>query len=382
MSMIHAKNLFLALWLLFPLGQLTRLPLKIPGVNVYCHDLVIISLLVVWLWKCKKEGKLPRLFSLGKPALLFVFTMIFSWGFNFFKWGWQRSLLGSLYWLRWLFYFGIYLAVANLTSEFKTFKVFLLRLLILSGIAAVFLGFVQYFFYPDFRFGIYSGWDPHLYRIVGTYLDPGFTGMIYLLVLLLISDYFYQRATWLKLLVYCALALTYARSAYLSFLAATATVALKKRVPRVFVMSLFLVLLTIILLPRRASVGTRLERKDSAWARIVSWQKAIKIFSHSPLIGVGFNNYRWAQRASWESHAGAGSDSSLFFLLATTGVLGTSVYLYFLWSILKSSTLITFVTTIALLTHSFFNNSLFYPWIMIWWWTILGLNTKNITDDR
>ena len=86
-------------------------------------------------------------------------------------------------------------------------------------------------------------------------------------------------------------------------------------------MSLLILGLTIVILPRVSSgEGVKLERMSTVWARIASWKKAWEIFSDNPIIGVGFNTYRYAQKASPESHAGAGSDSSILLVMATTGI--------------------------------------------------------------
>jgi hypothetical protein len=35
----------------------------------------------------------------------------------------------------------------------------------------------------------------------------------------------------------------------------------------------------------------------------------------------------------------------------------------------------------ALLIHSLFNNSLFYAWIMIWWWIFMGIVERDTISD-
>ena len=157
---------------------------------------------------------------------------------------------------------------------------------------------------------------------------------------------------------------------------------------------------SIILLPRPLVEGTKLERTSTIAARFSNYEQTFTIIKDNILFGVGFNTLRHAKKdygflreETWqESHAGAGSDSSFLFVWATTGVFGLFTYLFLWWKILtmqqssdsehrwNSETMrqkplfIIFPVAVALLVHSFFLNSLFYPWIMLWFWLILGVS--------
>ena len=128
----------------------------------------------------------------------------------------------------------------------------------------------------------------------------------------------------------------------------------------------------------------------TAQARIVSWQNAAQIIKDSPVLGVGFNNYRFAQMRygffGFEKPeggmSGAGSDSSLLLVLATTGIIGFAIFLTFLVRVFSLSfrfkntsvvALAVFSSLVALLVHSIVVNSMFYPWILAWFWITLGL---------
>ncbi|MBI3070128.1 MAG: O-antigen ligase family protein, partial [Candidatus Levybacteria bacterium] len=128
--------------------------------------------------------------------------------------------------------------------------------------------------------------------------------------------------------------------------------------------------------------------------RLESTGNAIAIFKDNPLIGVGFNAYRYAQYRygfikgeNWQIvHSGAGTDNSFLFVLATTGIIGLISYLYLWWVILKkayfekSSKIISgvvFASVAGLALNAFFINSLFFPFIMAWMWILLGLTESN-----
>ncbi len=134
---------------------------------------------------------------------------------------------------------------------------------------------------------------------------------------------------------------------------------------------------TLLILPRApGGEGVKLERTSSVKARLLNWQNSASIFVKNPILGVGFNTYRYAQKqagfldtSKWlKSHAGAGADSSLLFIAATTGTVGFIFFIRYLKSVWKISSAGLFLraSLVALFFHSFFLNSLFYPFVLIW----------------
>jgi len=379
--------LLLIILLLFPLGQLTRLPLGFPMINIYLQDLFILVLSFLLIRrKGLKELKNNHYSKLLSP---FLAISLFSWLINVSFWGLKDSLVGSLYFLRYLGYLFVLLSI----FEFKKAKKQqLLKGLFLSGWTASLLGLIQYFTYPDFRSWELFDWDPHLFRVVGTYFDPGFTGMICVQTLALGLILFWPKLKKLDwkfigywfLPIYLSLALTYSRSSYLAYLALIALWGWSKKSFKIFLIGGGVLLFLVVLLPRRSSIGTQIERKDSIYSRIENYQHSLNIAQKKPILGIGFNNYRLAQKEAgylednWQSiHSGAGADNSLLFVLATTGLLGLASYFYFLRNLLKKRNLLIWVTFLPWLIHSLFNNSLFYPWLLVWGWVILGC----VSDD-
>ncbi|HSX08851.1 MAG TPA: O-antigen ligase family protein, partial [Candidatus Saccharimonadales bacterium] len=148
------------------------------------------------------------------------------------------------------------------------------------------------------------------------------------------------------------------------------------------------------------SEGTNLFRTTSSNARVATSQDALIIFQKNPILGVGFNAYRYARlthpltclpagRSSSKGgetltvdHGGAGTDNSFLFVLATTGIVGFVAYLYLLWSMVKVGktnlgenpySAVLIASLIALCVDSFFINSLFYPFILVWVWIVIAL---------
>jgi len=392
--------LLFCLLLIFPFGQLTKLSLNIPQINLYIHDIIVIFFLLSWLLnKIFKKEKIVWPF-LTRPIIGFVICSFFSLLLALPYYQSREVVVALLYLLRWLAYAVIYLIIVNLSLKNKQLKDKINSFLIISIFTTAVLGFYQYFFIPDITPLTAFGWDPHYYRLVGTFLDPGYTGMIFVLGLILIAFKLWQTKTNQQttlnrlgrslafLVIYLALALTYSRSAYLAYLGGMAVLAVRKRSVKFFITIVLVGALTVYLLPRPGGEGVKLERKSTAVARIGNWRQAVQIIKDKPLFGVGFNAYRYVQRdyqflkqSNWQkTHAGAGADSSLLFVLATTGVVGFLSFLELMRRIYQgkynNQAVVIKAVVISLLIHSCFNNSLFYAWIMLFIWILLGSNQQ------
>lgn len=395
--MITLLLLYLLL-LLFPFGQLTRLPLSYPAVNVYAHDIVLSLLVLAFI--LRKIFKKEKLFLPKTTSLIFIFISccLLSLIFNFKNYPLKDLSIASLYLLRWSFYACLYFFVCDLLKRKSNLRASIIQILIVVGLTASLLGVLQYIFIPDIRPLTFLQWDPHYYRLVGTFLDPGFTGMIYVLVLILILVWCGDEIAKFKNLVfyafwaivYVSLVLTYARSAYLAYFTAMTVIAWFKKSFKFFLAVLILGAVTLLLLPRPGGEGVKLERKSTIFSRIESYKKGLKIALDHPVFGTGFNTLRYTQKnygflgEEWqETHSGAGVDSSLLFVFATTGIVGLTSYVYLLVRLAvlnfpskksEKLKLVSFTSLLSVFIHSFFNNSLFYPWLMIWLWVVLGLS--------
>jgi len=381
------KSLLFLYLVLFPFGQLVRLPLKLeefPEVNFYLIDLLVGLLGIIGASRGVRALKKKKLPVLAGPMLIFLGITGLSLLLNpYFQE--KEILVGGLYWLRLAAYFGFYLLIS--LSGWSDWSNLSDLLLVCGGAVAVF-GLVQYFFWPDLTSLKYIGWDPHYYRLTGAFLDPNFTGIILVLtIILLIKNLKKHSACYLLLAIcYLSLALTYSRASWLAFLGGVGSwFWLKggKKGIKFIIFIIVIITITAIVLPRgKGGEGVRLERTASVKSRLRSWQQALTIAKDHPLLGVGFNTYRYTQKKygflgeDWQtSHSGAGADNSFLFVLATSGILGLVGLLGLLGKILVLSfrkSPLVFASLVAVLIHCLFNNTLFYPWIMGWLAIILG----------
>lgn len=230
----------------------------------------------------------------------------------------------------------------------------------------IIFGIIQYFFWPDFTYFNVNNWDPHLYRLVSTYFDPTFTALIYLFFIIKIFlNKKIKYRYFLLTISYIALALTYSRSTYLSFLIAFSFIAINQKKIKIFIYSLLIVLLTIVLLPRQPGEGTKLERTSSIYAKIENYKEGFILFFKAPIIGHGYNNLGFIRNTNPESHAISGFDGSLLTILTTTGVIGLFFFIMGIYTFFKQSNLFKKTMIVSLMVHSLFANSLLFPWILL-----------------
>lgn len=352
MALIQTTILIFTFFSFF-IGQIFRLSFL--NTSFPLVDIAIILLAFVNFFQHIKQKKL-------KPNnKYFLYFLIFSWIFllvNLYRYQ-IYSLQPLFYLIRLTSLLSLFIFPINIKDKLKS-------IFILFVIANIIFGLIQYFIWPDFTYFNVNNWDPHLYRLISTYFDPTFTALIYLfLIIKLFLDKDYKYRLPLLVLSYLAMALTYSRSTYLSFLIAFAFISFSQKKIKIFLYSVVIVLMTIILLPRQPGEGTKLERTSSIFAKIENYQEGIVLFSKSPLIGHGYNNLSFVRNYNPGSHAASGFDGSLVTILTTTGMVGFSLFILGINSFFHQSSLLKKTMLVSLLVHSVFANSLLYPWILL-----------------
>lgn len=393
------KWLFLLTLIFFPFGELIRIPL---GNDIIVKPLDISVGLTtlsyaIYLLTNKKKLK-GKLYIYG---LSFIGIAMLSLIYNSFSLSANEFLTSFSYLVRWVLYFGIYFVSVSFDQKFK-YWVF--KFLMGAGSSILLLGFVQYLWYPDLRNLYYLGWDEHLYRLFSTFLDPNFTGAFFVLFFLFVLSMFAKSINVsqkillaiLSALTILGILLTYSRSAYLMLLVSGGLfLVLQKKFKIILGLGVILIIFALASTQFASSEGTKLIRTASSISRIDSDKKAIGIITSHPVLGVGFNAYRYILQKenlqnstkALEQHANSSPDTSLLFVLVTTGVLGLSAYLYLYITILKNAYkvfkkgnilgLYVFSCMIGFLVNSVFINSLFYPFIMLWMWVLIGLTEST-----
>ena len=315
---------------------------------------------LIYLVLARKEG-LKVLNPFRDFLIIALFSIIYS-SFNFKS---LSALTGFLYMLRVIIYFYLYKLSFNVIKENSKLKPTIFNSLLLVSLAVSVFGWIQYFLYPDLTSLKYLGWDDHLYRLVGTFLDPGFTGLIIVFGAVLS---FFRKKYILLFFLLVTLAFTYARAGYLAFAVSLFFASLILKQFKMFLIILICFLIVVFLLPKPGGEGVNLARTYSISSRLLNYKETFEIFKKSPVFGVGFNNL-CLYKGSIISHSCSGSDSSLLLILATTGIIGFMVFIASALKILArlnrgfySKTFLVLLS--AVFVHSLFVNSLFYPWVM------------------
>jgi len=396
-----AQISFYTTLLLVILNQVTSV-FKNFGLSVYLFDIAVLIFTIFWLvyfLLVKKSLKLPK-----KSYLFIIFSFIASISLllaspNFKS---DELLISGFYLFRFIIYLFSGIMVFNIIENKMMSREKVFRSFVVSGVVLAFLGVIQLIILPDFTtLDPDLGWDPHKNRLASTFFDPNFVGAYCVLCLTLLFDKFYSvnkksskfeiRDVVFFLILLIALVLTFSRSAWGMFGVVVLIYGLFKS--RVLLISAFFVaFLAYFAVPR---VQTRLsgitDPADSASLRLDSWGNTVKIIKDNFWIGTGFNTYRYVQRDygfltpdNENVHSGAGSDSSLLFVFATTGVFGFLVYLLGVLFVSfedfakkNKNWLLSLSLVMGFILESQFINSLFYPQIMFFVFSVIFIVPYN-----
>jgi O-antigen ligase len=372
---------------IFPLGQLIRIPVLLLGNNVVIQPLDAVAA-ICFLFFLFDGFEIPE--GLKKPFGGFLLAIVTSLLYGLTLFGFADILPGLLYFLRLFFYFGFFVVVYNFVKNSSAIARRLYLALIGLSLTIAIIGWVQYFVFPDLTALKYLGWDDHLYRLVGSFLDPGITSIFLVFGAILTIADFDKKKKWpsaaLILFFLVSLAFSYSRAGYLAILASGLYIFWKFANLKNFIFLTAGFLLLLYFLPRPAGVGVKLERVFSISTRLQNYQQTTLIWSKSPLFGIGYNNLCLARQKYFASepasHACSGSDNSILMLLATTGIVGLMIFVNLLvafWRVVgKSRFSLAFRTSaLAILVHSQFTNSLFYPWVLGFLAILLAISIKS-----
>ena len=377
------KYLVFVLFVLFPLGQLIRIPIN-SLISIHPLDVLVATVGLFFL--------LSNKIHLPPFAKITFATLLVTQALSLRLFSPSQTIIGWFYLLRLCSYMLFAIAFRNLLSKKIISTSLVAKLLLISGCTSALITLAQYILFPDLRPLQLLGWDDHLYRAVGGFLDPTFAGIIAVLTMLLLLSRFLGKLIPPKLFAplafinLSALLLTYSRSSYLALLGGLAVAAYYSSKKLKIILLTISFLAIIPLLPRPSSEGVKLERTSSIMAHQSNYTLALQIIGNQPFLGIGYNNlciakqkfglYRPSQFS--QDHACSGLDNSLLVILTSTGLLGTVVIVLSLTKGFKNLTKSPLVASAiaAIAIHSMFSNTLFYPWVMFWLGVILSLTHK------
>lgn len=381
------------LWIivgLLALGQLQRIELYSFGTNIsiYIHDLAIIFFLfhIFFTNPILYIAKVLAYIKNNKLLLFFLGILFFSLIINNI---FYPDIIGFFYLLRLTTYilFGLSLVLLIKNNQYNRdylgFQFFSI------GLLSLLLGFIQFLFIKDTRFLSILGWDDHYARLISTYFDPGFTGIIFVLSLLLGLSNKYLENKYIKIILIIifswGIILTFSRSSYIALIIALAIVFLHKIEIKKIIAGLVCFTLLIFIAPKPFGEGVNLFRTSTITARknAVTTQLS-KLSKQTLLLGNGLfsekNSLDFKYLEDTETNTPSTltqeiipshsrmPDNVLINLLLSTGVLGLSVFLVLSLQfarILKENNIYLFAGFVALFVHSQFSNSLLQPFVLL-----------------
>lgn len=376
-------------------GQIVKIPLFTYG-GMILLDLVVLILDIYGSFALRlKFKKIPTWIKWAAGFITISITSLILTPLNLTL---QEYFTSFSYIIRFFLY--IFFGFLIINGFLKNLSLTARHVLFFSGVILVLIGIPQLILFPDLSFLISWGWDPHYFRIVSTFLDPNFLGAYLTLTLIILYQNSAIAKKWYIIfftLLFLALMTTFSRGAYTGFGAGFLVLSLLKKSLKLFLLTILLSILLLssyIFYQKEVAQVRNIDRTKSAESRLNSWQQGLTIFGKHPSLGVGFNAYRYALKEYkmgnnqfLESHGASSNDSSLLYILATTGIVGLLCYLAFLGSLfwtgykkylLGNSWGISLVTgLIALFTQSFFSNTLFYPPLLLWLILVVSTMEKS-----
>jgi hypothetical protein len=377
-------------FILFPLGVFISYDLKLLEFEVTLVPVDLIAFLGVVTVFVKDKKQIINIVKIFAPLIYGVFI---SYGIKFQNpYNLSAEFIGLLYFARLLIYLIFPAVVFQIIKTAKD-KTRILLILFGESVVTALIGLFQYKYFPDLRTLKYLRWDDHLNRLVSSYLDPTFTGLILTFGLLIGIYLITIKAAKLRLLtiplaiLLIALLLTYSRSSYLAFMAGIVFLFVRPSFRKYLGIAVFVFVLFMMALPKGEGYGVILTRTHSIYAKAADFAVGTQIFGENPVFGTGYNNLCW-EKLRWgsfesQSHSCFGLDFSPIMLLTTFGVAGT---ILLITSVKKYKELLDekssykrlfYAILIAVSVHSLFSNTLFYPWVMGYVGIFLALVIKK-----
>jgi len=367
------RILFMLIAGLLALGQLQKIFIT-PSINIFFHEIfmiVYIMLLFPDIWSFLRHTKKHCIVMYGVLFLAYIFfgiTMRIAWEPI------STLFVGYAYALRLALYMTFTLSTYISLQKHIFTNLELEHLLVGSVATIAIIGLIQFFLIPDLRVLRYAGWDDHYLRLASSLLDPSFTGIV--LFLGMVVAFFRMLAHKTRsafsvfVLICIAMLLTYSRGTYLALLGWGIMCAVyTPKMRKLLFICLIMGSTGILLLPRPASEGARLERFTSIQARLINISTTLfSMKTEDWIFGKGWY-MAMAQRQTNNtvtsiSHSSS-PDNSFIHVLQSTGILGFGIFYMLLGAIWKRITHVGRAVFIGVCIASLFSQILFYPFVMI-----------------
>lgn len=361
------KFIVILLFLLFSLGQLVRISFMGQEVNIYLYEISMVFIFGYLFLKFRFKP-IVQTFKFVSIIIYFFGYLFLSFFIKIGNFNLNENIIAFLYLLRFSFYFLFFIyLIFELKKHVALVRIFKKGIFV-CFILIVFFSFLQYFFYPDLRNLFYQGWDPHLYRIFGTFLEPVILSSLmglFLLMFLLFPSLVKNRylRTSAIAISFMIIILSFSRGVYFAVLV-TLLIYLIKRNWRFIFIFLAVFAIVVFVIPKPSGEGVNLLRTSTIQSRLIDYSQAIGIWKKNPIFGIGYNRIRYVKpEVQLGNHASASFHSSFLIMLVTSGVVGLGLFLGVL-GLLGRLGRFGFYGVVFLSVVSLFDNVLLHPFIL------------------
>lgn len=373
--------------LLFSLGQFGRISLMNQEVNFYAYEASLLFLFTALIFQ---YGFSPFKILFKKFRIISVFLgfLLFSFSLSTSTYNPLENLIAFAYYLRLTFHFLFFFYLFQLCKKELAIAADFKKGLQYSGGLIIGGAIIQYLLYPDLRNLLYLGWDPHLYRVFGTFLEPVVLGAILGLVLIfiLVKRVFSSKKTRIMFMgvLLLLILLTFARGIYVAAIA-SATLELSHRKKRYLLSFLALLVFITFLLPKPFGEGVNLARTSTVTSRLADYQEAITLFKKHPVIGMGYNHIRYEKKSinapnvDTANHAGSAFHSTFLTILVTSGLIGLALFIGVLINLSRINRY-SLLAVIFLSVASLFDNLLLHPFVLFFLFTTICVSVNHLSD--
>ncbi|MEX2181703.1 MAG: O-antigen ligase family protein [Gemmatimonadaceae bacterium] len=315
----------------------------------------------------------------------------------------NEMLFAATYLVRWAGYFSLFVLIGALLPASEAPPVAQLLRRCIVAFAA--FGILQSIFLPDFALLVhptdqpYLDWDPQRNRLVSTFLDPNYAGILIVVGLCLWGGRLIAGVAppwWEGAILGVALVLTLSRGAMLAGLSAAAALSIaygfSRRLGRAAAIAAVVLLAASPFVLEFGQEFAKFQIDRSALGRLIAWQRNLVLLADYPMLGIGFNTLGFvAPRYGWHiaGVGGFGLDGGLLFIAALTGLAGVTCLTALLVSIARSArhlwrtpdadaedraiAFAAFGTVVAVVVHSLFANTIMLPLVLAPCWILWAL---------
>ncbi len=378
------KILIYSTFFFFIFGQLGRIHIPDQPIYFYLYELFITLTTIIFIFKYKRQPF--KNIEKKLPLSLFLLWMGVSFVISLFFYSLNENIIASLYAMR-LTMYGVY--IVYLFHHVSSTKLKLVVPLIMTSGLILLVSILQFFLYPDIGNIAYLGWDPHISRLVGVFLDPPIAaGMFFLSGWYLV--YQAQKAKRQYLLIallvitFILIVLTYSRGAFLAILSVILLFGISLKRYKMAVVMIVTIIILILLIPKAQTESINLMRTTSITARLEDYGKGFEIWQKNPIFGIGYNHIRFEKEKYIDevfvedynpSHGIASFHSSFMIILVTGGVGGLALFSYILFVLSRKNTYFL-MCVVFLSIISLFDNVLLHPFILFF------LGALFVADDH